>query len=62
MKDWIEKHVKKSCCKLVKSNRLGAFGLYAINIIKGIIEAKTDSGQLLAEKVDGIDKKQAMGT
>lgn len=55
-KDWVEKHVKKAVVNKLTAIGLGAFGLYAGNIIKGIIDAYLDPGQWLAEKIDGNDK------
>lgn len=55
-KDWVEKHVKKAVVNKLTAIGLGAFGVFAGNIIKGIIEAYIDPGQWLAERIDGNDK------
>lgn len=60
-KEWVEKHVKKSVVNKLTAIGLGAFGTYAGNIIKGIVDAYVDPGQWLAEKIDGIDKISSNG-
>lgn len=39
VKDWVEKHVKKAVVNKLTAIGLGAFGVFAGNIIKGIIGA-----------------------
>lgn len=55
-KEWVKKHVKKAVVNKLAAMGLGAFGIYAGNIIKGIVDAYLDSGQWLAERIDGRDK------
>ena len=38
-KDWVEKHVKEAVVNKLTAIGLGAFGVFAGNIIKGIIDA-----------------------
>ncbi len=55
-KDWVEKHVKKAVVNKLTTIGLGAFGIFAGSIIKGIIDAYIDPGQWLAERIDGNDR------
>lgn len=43
-KDWVEKHVKKAVVNKLTAIGLGAFGIFAGNIIKGIIDVYIDPG------------------
>lgn len=55
-KDWVEKHVKKAVVNKLTAIGLGAFGIFAGNIVKGIIDTYIDPGQWLAERIDGNDR------
>lgn len=55
-KDWIEKHVKKAIANKLAAIGLGSFGVYAANIIQGIVDAYLDPGGWLAERIDAADK------